>query len=95
MPNGYGLSRGDQIEVVRLQPRSTAPEVVGRYLPGQASSPISGSEQVTASNINWDNAAIGAGLALALLLLGGGAALATRHMGRESPCPTSRLLAKT
>jgi hypothetical protein len=33
--------------------------------------------------LNWQDVGIGAGLALALALLGGGAALATRRMGRE------------
>jgi hypothetical protein len=33
--------------------------------------------------INWQHVGIGAGFALALVLLGGGAALATRHLGRE------------
>ena len=33
-------------------------------------------------NVDWQDAGIGAGLALALVLLGGGAALASRHAGR-------------
>jgi hypothetical protein len=37
--------------------------------------------QVVAAGFDWD-AAIGAGLALGLVLLGWGAALATRHLGR-------------
>ena len=96
LPHDYALVRGDQIEVVRAQPngtssdkiefvrsqpRSTGSGVVARYLPGHPSS-APGSAQVTASNINWDDAGIGAGLALALVLLGGGAALASRHLGR-------------
>jgi hypothetical protein len=38
--------------------------------------------QVVSAGFDWKNAGIGAGLAL-VLLLGGAAALATRHMGRE------------
>lgn len=38
----------------------------------------------TASTFDWGDAAIGAGGALALLLLAGGAALATRHISRPA-----------
>jgi len=37
----------------------------------------------SSSGFDWGDAAIGAGLVLLLVLLGGGAALATRHQGRE------------
>jgi hypothetical protein len=94
MPHDYALSSGDQIEVVRSTPNGTSsdkiefvrthprsigePQVASRFgRPNATTGPVA------ASNFSWDDAAIGAGLALALVLLGGGAALATRHMGRE------------
>jgi hypothetical protein len=43
-----------------------------------------GEPQVVSASFDWKDAGIGAGLALALLLLlGGGAVLVTRHVGRE------------
>jgi sulfur carrier protein ThiS len=116
MPVDYAVNRGDQIEVVRLQPRSTGDSFVAsdygmpralptdyalasgdqievvRALPSVTSSDkiefvrtqprsIAG-PQVVAAGFDWDDAAIGAGLALGLVLLGWGAALATRHLGR-------------
>ena len=41
-----------------------------------------GEPQVVAAGFDWKDAGIGAGLALALVLLGVGAALASRHVGR-------------
>ena len=95
LPSDYALSQGDQIEVVRAQPRGTSsdkiefvrstqprsssPELFGRFSRPNATT----GEQVEAVSINWGDAAIGAGLALALVLVGGGAALATRHSNRE------------
>ncbi len=94
LPSDYALSKGDQIEVVRAQPRATSsdkiefvrstqprsssPELFGRFSRPNATT----GDQVEAVNINWGDAAIGAGLALALVLVGGGAALATRQAGR-------------
>jgi hypothetical protein len=40
-------------------------------------------DQPSASGFDWGDAGIGAGFALVLAFLAGGAALATRHMGRE------------
>jgi hypothetical protein len=41
-----------------------------------------GEPQVVSTGFDWKDAGIGAGLALALVLLGGGAALASRRAGR-------------
>jgi hypothetical protein len=70
----------DQIEVVRAQPRATPSDKIEfvRTLPRSIGEP-----QAVAAGFDWKDAGIGAGLALALVLLGGGAALATRHAGRE------------
>jgi hypothetical protein len=92
MPHDYALSSGDQIEVVRglpqgtssdkiefvrTHPRSTSPELFGRF-----ARPGSTTGDEASWNINWEDAGIGAGLALALVLLGGGAVLVTRHSNR-------------
>ena len=116
MPADYAVNRGDQIELVRSQPRSTGDSFVAsaygmprampvdyavnsvdqievvRALPQGASSdkiefvrtqPRSiGEPQVVSAGFDWKDAGIGAGLALALVLLGAGAALASRHVGR-------------
>ena len=90
MPNDYTLSRGDQIEVVRALPRGSSSDKIEfvRTQPRSTSSPelfgrYAGPDSTTASwNINWEDAGIGAGLALALILLSGGAVLASRHVGR-------------
>ena len=80
MPSDYALSSGDQIEVVRAQPRGSSSDKIEFV----RSKPRSiGEPQVVAAGFNWKDAGIGAGFALALILLGGGAALATRHTGRE------------
>ena len=97
MPVDYALASGDQIEAVRArpratssdkiefvrtQPRSTSPGLVeGRYAPNERQSPLAGREHAS-WNVNWDDAGIGAGFALALVLLGGGAALVMRQKGR-------------
>ena len=80
MPNDYALSSGDQIEAVRAEPRGTSSDKIEfvRTKPRAFGEP-----QVVSAGFNWKDAGIGAGLALALVLLGGGAALATRHSGRE------------
>ena len=86
-PSGYQafvsdfprLSR-DQIEVVRAQPRTTASDKI-EFVRTQPRS--IGEPQVVSAGFDWKDAGIGAGLVLALVLLGGGAALATRHLGRE------------
>jgi hypothetical protein len=61
------------------------PQVVRADIPGDTVSDIGniGTTQVAADSFDWGDAAIGAGLVLLLVLLGGGAALATRHQGRE------------
>jgi hypothetical protein len=94
MPNDYALSSGDQIEVVRATPRGTASDKIEfvRAQPREIGEPQLASrfarpnattgDQLASWNVDWQDAGIGAGLALALLLLGGGAALASRQVGR-------------
>jgi hypothetical protein len=70
------------IEVVRLQPRSTLRNTdmieKVRVSPREVSTP-----QVVASpGIDWSDAAIGAGLAIGLMLLAGAAFYSTRHLGK-------------
>jgi hypothetical protein len=79
MPNDYALSSGDQIEVVRATPRGTASDKIEfvREQPREIGEP-----QVVSAGFNWDDAAIGAGLVLGLILLGWGAVQATKHLGR-------------
>src|SRR4029450_10775204 len=90
----YAISRGDLIEVVRstptatssdkieyvrTQPRSTGePQVASRFGRPNATT----GDELASWNVDWQDAGIGAALALALVLLGGGAALASRHVGR-------------
>jgi hypothetical protein len=80
LPTDYALSKGDQIEAVRAEPRGSSSDKIEfvRTKPRSISEP-----QVVAAGFNWDDAAVGAGLALLLVVLGGGAVLATRHSGRE------------
>jgi hypothetical protein len=56
-------------------------EFVRADVPGDTVQNI-GEPQVVAASFDWKDAGIGAGLALALVLLGVGAALASRHVGR-------------
>jgi hypothetical protein len=79
MPVDYALNRGDQIEVVRALPSGSPSDKI-EFVRTQPRS--IGEPQVVASGFDWDDAAIGAGLALGLVLLGWTAALATRHLGR-------------
>jgi hypothetical protein len=79
MPNDYALSSGDQIEVVRAQPRGTSSDKI-EFVRTQPRS--IGEPQVVAAGFDWNDAGIGAGLAVGLLLLGWGAAQATRHLGK-------------
>jgi hypothetical protein len=75
----YAISRGDLIEVVRATPNGTSSDKI-EFVRTQPRS--IGEPQVVAAGFDWKDAGIGAGLALALVLLGGGAALASRHLGR-------------
>jgi len=79
MPNDYALSSGDQIEAVRATPRGTSSDKIEfvRTQPREIGEP-----QVVSAGFNWDDAAIGAGLVLGLILLGWGAVQATKHLGR-------------
>ena len=79
MPMDYAISRGDQIEVVRGLPQNTSSDKI-EFVRTQPRS--IGEPQVVAAGFDWKDAGIGAGFALALVLLGGGAALASRHVGR-------------
>ena len=79
MPHDYALSSGDQIEVVRSTPNGTSSDKI-EFVRSQPRS--IGEPQVVSAGFDWKDAGIGAGLALALVLLGLGAALASRHVGR-------------
>jgi hypothetical protein len=79
MPVDYALNRGDQIEVVRALPSGSPSDKI-EFVRTQPRS--IGEPQVVSAGFDWKDAGIGAGLALALVLLGGGAALASRHVGR-------------
>ena len=78
-PTDYAISRGDLIEVVRSTPNATSSDKI-EFVRTQPRS--IGEPQVVAVGFDWKDAGIGAGLALALVLLGGGAALASRRLGR-------------
>jgi hypothetical protein len=79
MPNDYAFASGDQIEVVRAQPKATSSDNI-EFVRTQPRS--IGGPQVVAAGFDWKDAGIGAGLAIGLVLLGWGAVLATRHLGR-------------
>jgi hypothetical protein len=79
MPVDYALNRGDQIEVVRALPSGSPSDKI-EFVRTQPRS--IGEPQVVSAGFDWKDAGIGAGLALALVLLGAGAALASRHVGR-------------
>jgi hypothetical protein len=67
---GGALARGDS---------QVSPSVVASILRDQ---PSALGDQRSATGFDWGDAAIGAGLALALVLLGSGAVLVTRQLGR-------------
>ena len=79
LPNDYALASGDQIEVIRAQPKATSSDNI-EFVRTQPRS--IGGTQVVAASFDWKDAGIGAGLALGLVLLGWGAALAMRRLGR-------------
>jgi hypothetical protein len=80
MPSDYGLQRGDSIEIARTHPRNvvTADIENVRLQPRTTSTP----EAVASSSFDWGDAGIGAGLFLGLVLIGGLAFYATRHLGK-------------
>jgi hypothetical protein len=80
MPSDYAINRGDQIEVVRSQTRTDGSDHI-EFVRAQPRS-VGQPEIVAAPGFNWGDAGIGAGLALALVLLAGGGALVTRSSGR-------------
>jgi hypothetical protein len=79
MPVDYAVNGGDQIEVVRALPSGSPSDKIEfvRTQPRSIAEP-----PVVSAGFDWKDAGIGAGLALALVLLGVGAALASRHVGR-------------
>jgi hypothetical protein len=79
MPGDYAVNRGDQIEVVRALPSGSPSDKI-EFVRTQPRS--IGEPQLVSAGFDWKDAGIGAGLALALVLLGAGAALASRHVGR-------------
>ncbi|MEO8290876.1 MAG: hypothetical protein ABI649_07765 [Gaiellaceae bacterium] len=80
MPSDYAAARGDKIELVRSQPRTVGSDHI-EFVRVQSRS-VGQPEIVAAPGFDWSDAGIGAGLAFGLLLLGGGAVLATRPSGR-------------
>jgi hypothetical protein len=84
LPSDYALASRD----VRADPPGQTVNNIGRDLradpPGQTVSDIGniGEPQAVAASFDWKDAGIGAGLAIGLVLLGWGAALATRHLGK-------------
>ena len=79
MPVDYAVNRGDQIELVRALPQGASSDKI-EFVRTQPRS--IGGPQVVAAGFDWSDGAIGAGLALGLVLLGWGSALATRRAGR-------------
>jgi hypothetical protein len=61
--------------------QSLVDEYADHFVRGAETSAVSTPQVVSSSGFDWGDAGIGAGLAL--VLLAGGAALATRHLGRE------------
>ena len=92
MPNDYALSSGDQIEAVRAEPRGTSSDKIEfvRTKPRAIEEPQAASRfarpdsttNTALEAVNWQDVGITGGLVLGLVLLGGGAALATRQQGK-------------
>ena len=76
------LKARDGIEVVRLQPRNEVRS--GDLIENVRLEPrtVSTPQVVSSPGGDWSDAGVGAGLALILVLAGGAAYFATRHMGR-------------
>jgi hypothetical protein len=79
LPHDYALASGDQIEVVRGLSQGTSSDKI-EFVRTQPRS--IGGPQVVAAGFDWKDAGFGAGLAIVLVLLGWGAAVATRHLGK-------------
>jgi hypothetical protein len=80
LPPGYALSRGRKIQVLHVRPSG----ISSRQSALVGSKPDSSVQVKVASNgFDWGDTAIGAGLGLGLMLIGGGAVLATGHVRRE------------
>jgi hypothetical protein len=95
MPSDYAAQRGDLIEVVRTQPRTashsdievvrTQPRSTLRssdLIENVRVEPRSNGELVSASGFDWGDAGVGAGLVIGLVLVGGLAFRATKHLGQ-------------
>ena len=78
-PMDYAINRGDLIEVVRSTPSGSPSDKI-EFVRTQPRS--IGEPQLVSAGFDWKDAGIGAGLALALVLFGGGATLASRRVGR-------------
>ena len=91
----YALAGAERVRLAHSLPRWTDPGIVAsmhasRAMPhdpaltnGDQGQPRSiGEPQVVSAGFDWKAAGIGAGVALALVLLGAGAALASCHVGR-------------
>ena len=76
--NDYLATQGSPNVQTRGIPDS---DVVSPYRDGGVTS-VSTPQLVASPGFDWSDAGIGAGLALGLVLLGGGAFVATRHLGR-------------
>jgi hypothetical protein len=94
MPIDYALSKGDQIEAVRAEPRGASSDRIEfvRSMQPRAASPAlvvsrfgrpNATTNAQLEAIDYKDVGIGAGLVLGLVLLGGAAGLSTRHLGRE------------
>jgi hypothetical protein len=79
--NDYLQSR-DGVELVRLQPRSTLRDSDPIEQVRISSRDTSAPQVVASPGFDWSDAGIGAGILAGLILLGGAAFLATRHLGR-------------
>jgi hypothetical protein len=81
MPADYAAQRGDAIEVVRMNPRNEvrAGDLIenARLTPRDVSTP----QLVSAPGFDWNDAGIGAALALGLVLVGGFVLVTTRRLG--------------
>jgi hypothetical protein len=97
MPSDYAAQRGDQIEILRTQPRSTQGYLLRRdgnavdtnpvlhssdLIENTRLAPRGSGEIVASSGFDWGVAGIAAGIVAAILVLGGMAVRATRQVGK-------------
>jgi hypothetical protein len=81
-PHDPALASGDHGSAVNAHKPHRLGGALAREDSQASWSLIALGDQRSRNGFDWGAAGFGAGLALALVLLGGGAALATRHMGR-------------